>query len=302
MTTKINLLIVLSLLCVGLISCGEPEVPAIGEAPSEEPTPTPTPTPLPDGVDADIPENAALFFRLGSRWEGYSEQTPFEKWQGCELANSPTPMPGSPSTASCQLTIPEGQMYHSDIEFKMGTRFPELCPVIEFQPYYYRRSTAAISMIDDDGDTNTPEVQSGGYIPPGKEDRIDCQNGKVKECWGGAAPSMLEKFPEDRFKYFLTLGHQQTTFVLKSENSLRYYGGYNVNYLVTNDLNPADRLVTETSTSDLKERVSNTYRDHNVRCKNYWGETLFSLTIIISDENMDGAESGTAHDDYPDWN
>ena len=94
MTTKINLLIILSLLCAGLISCGEPEVPALVEAPSEEPTPTPTPTP-PSEVDADVPADAAVYFRVGSRWQGYSDSSPFQSWGGCELATTPSPVPCS---------------------------------------------------------------------------------------------------------------------------------------------------------------------------------------------------------------
>lgn len=272
-------------------------MPEVVEAPSEEPPPTSP------GVDSDIPENAALYFRVGSRWQGYGESTPFQNWGGCELATTPSPVPGSPATLNCSVTIPEGQLYYSDIEFKMGTRFPEYCPVISFRPYYYRRSDAAISSVDHDNDPDTPNQESGGYIPPGSETPIDCSGlAKTKECWGGAAPAFVEKFPENTGYMTVTAGKLQQKWVVKSENELRTYGGEDVNYLITNDLNVADRAATVTDTSESKERVGGTFRDYRVSCNNYWAEELYSLRIIISDENMDGAESGTAHDNYPDWN
>lgn len=296
MTTNKYLLVILSLLCIGLISCGEAEVPGIIEEPSQEPTPTPTPTPTPPppgSVDTDIPTNAGLYFRLEIKWETSGDKAPFESWAGCELPNSPTPLPDTPTEGVCNITIPEGQLYYSHLNFKVGTRYPQICPIMNFRPYYYVRSEKPL-VKDANGNP------TDGYLPPGEKDFIECSDGINPKCYGGAGPVMVKGFPDNTGSYFLTEFMQQASYELKSSNSVRHYNSYLVNYQVTNDLALVERA--NTVTSGLKERVQNTYNDYEVSCTNYWGEKLFSMVIVISDENMDGAESGTPHDNFPDWN
>ncbi|MGZ3770408.1 MAG: hypothetical protein ACXVCP_16165 [Bdellovibrio sp.] len=226
------------------------------------------------GVDP----TSILYIKLSSRWESAKDTDPFENWGNCSI----TPTSSGPSL-TCQLSIPEQQMFYSSIKFTVGTFKASECPVISFRPYYYKRS------------------EVNGYVPPGSSTALDCSKttGIDKQCYGGAGPTLITDFPDSKGQYFFPDVNANSDFILKSENSLRIYSNALVNYLITNDLSAAGRSTAGDPTTKT-ERVADSFKDYTVSCNNYWGETLYKITLIVSDENSKGALGGS-QDDYPDW-
>ncbi len=143
---------------------------------------------------------------------------------------------------------------------------------------------------------------SATYLPPdvtGPTGTIDCSVDKPPvKCFGGAAPTLITDFPKNNGRYFVTQFTPEANFDIKSENALRWYEGYPVNYLITNNLSAANRAMNVTG--GARERVADTFRDYYLSCRDNWGNTTHSLTVTIADEN-DDYPSGTHSDDYPDW-
>lgn len=247
--------------------------------------------------DSTVTSNTALYFRLGLKWEGVADSASFTDWaeDSGEACNISADSPLVDRSITCNFTVPEAQLYYSQLQFKMGTKTVASCPIIKFRPYYYQRSNLA--PVEDDpgtpGDDTAP-----GYIPPGEDTDYDCSKAEDPQCFGGAAPTLVPDFPENRGVYTLSHVAAESAYVLPAENTLRYYGGTLVNYLATNNLSSAARALSETGTAARKERVANTYVDYRVSCENYWGETLYDMTLKISDENFDDAGG---NDDYDDW-
>ncbi|MFV3407079.1 hypothetical protein [Bdellovibrio bacteriovorus] len=297
MKTALYLLLAFLFLAVSVISCSEePKELIPTDTPStENPTPTNPTIPVPEGV----PAGAFVYLQVGTRWESAAENAAFKNWKTCAVS------PSSPSTnIECEVTVPEAQLYRSAVEFKVGSLNPAYCPILSFRPYYYKRSdsypvTTPTGPVDENGVPT--DVTSGGYIPATAEansNALSCgANTNVKECFGGAAPHLIEEFPKSTGKYFLTSVATSSSYILPSSNSVRYYGSFRVNFMVTNNLSAADRQNAVLGT--VNERVADYFYDYEFECTSYWGERLFGITLTISDENWDS--SGGA-DDYQDWN
>lgn len=228
-----------------------------------------------------FPSDTYLYFTLGSQWESDAADAKFKDWGSCAVNST------SSNNIDCTVSIPEARLFFSKIKFNIGTENPTICPIITFAPYYYQRSSSAT------------------YLPPHKDaTEVDCSgiNGAAptdKYCYGGAAPTLVTDFPTNTGNYFLASVSPSKSYTLDSGNKTRYYGTYPVNYLVTNDLSSNGRTLSGDPLIRT-ERMPNTFQDYQATCSNYWGEVLYSISITVKDENMDGSD-GTTHDEYPDW-
>lgn len=244
-----------------------------------------SPTPLVDGVPADSP----LFMRLNLRWEASSESSPYEYFQACYL-NQGVPM------GTCTIKVPEARLFYSDVEFSVGTTDAVGCPIVHFQPYYYRRSNTT------------------GYYAPGVDKDTDCSKSRSeisKDCYGGAAPQIVSDFPKNTSLYFLSMLNTTASFKISSSNKIRSYSGRS-NMMLTNDLPygaDADAVTSTPATGRYLNVASGNaarlggdpdsyFTDYYISCENLWGETTREIKIMIEDENV---ENGINIDDYPDW-
>jgi hypothetical protein len=106
-----------------------------------------------------------------------------------------------------------------------------------------------------------------------------------------------------RSLYIITALGNQSEKVLFSESKLRRYSGFDVNYLVTNDL--TDRATTIdhlTNPGDPahKAYVGNTMVDWGVYCEDLWGRIQFGIKLTITDEDREDNDPD-AEDEYDDW-
>lgn len=266
-----NFILVLAIILSTVLSC------------SEEPQPLQQTT-LPsveEPVDSDISESAVLYLVFGTRWESEAAGG-FTKWVSCEI-----PANSVQTSKTCTVSVPEARLYFSSVQFKVGTKIAASCPILSFHPHYYRRS--------DSNAYRSPDMKAS-------DPALDCSGSRPveKRCYGGAAPIMVESFPENAGTYILTHVSASSSYEMVSSNSKRSYGTNAVNYMVTNDLLNRTTDQTDPLTSRYVD-TDNPFLDYRVYCANYWGEVTYAIDLVVSDENMDGAEGGTPHDDFPDW-
>ncbi|MEK2689376.1 hypothetical protein [Bdellovibrio sp. GT3] len=248
-----------------LISCGSPPAKEQSQAST-------TPN---DGTFSD---ETALYFKVSSKWMASDKITT----HGSCSISSLTPSTGVPF--ECEIKIPEGQMYHSDIDFTVGTKLNQLCPMIAFRPYVYR-----ISNRDDD------------YVPNLSEtgDFATCATTpNAIECFGGAMTQVLgASYPEFTFKFFMSALGESSAFTVPAENGLRYYSSTpkKKNYMVSNNMLTAAR-----GTNIAGTYVAGSMLDYQAICYDLWYHPVYTINLRLSDEDSDGSDGGIL-DEIQDW-
>lgn len=237
-------------------------------------------TDTPSADDAST-ESSPLYLNLISYYEGTTSAD--QKSAGSCIVPKNTVAGSTESNITCSVSIPEAQLYYSNLDFKIGTSDSNYCAIISFKPYYYLRSTSA---------TFKPY--------PSSTDVVDCTDPSLEaRCWGGAAPIIAPEFPKNFGTYFLPIAKSSTSYTLTSSNSRRQSNtdkSLTTNTNVTNNLPSALR---NTSDSNANYGGDGTFQDYVVECKNKWGENLYTITLTISDEDYE--ENGTPQDTYYDW-
>ena len=223
-------------------------------------------TPPVSGADSDT----VLYLRIASKWENGG---PGSTLDGCLVSSL-----SAQGEYTCSVSIPEGQLYYSDITFTYGTNKPALCSIISFTPYAYRRSN------------------NSAYFPPREEQSVDCSNPDTveKKCYGGAGPTMIEDYPKNDTHYFLPTVLTEMTETLPSENTTRWYGGRDVNYLTTNN------LVNRAASDAAREYVGGSMNDYYLQCLDIWAHPIYSIKLTISDQDTEAGEG--VEDEIDDWN
>jgi hypothetical protein len=219
--------------------------------------------------------DSPLYFQLGTRWEMDGDGV-YEIAKACEI---PRLAPRG-TIISCPISVPEAKLFYSNLKFLVGTTMSAVCPILNFSAYYYRRSNA----VD--------------FNPAGQDKDIDCSATAKDDnpiCYGGAAPSMFTDFPETNGRYFNTNLLSQATYMLPSENSIRWYGGNSVSYLASNVITDP----TSTLGGNVAAARQGEWHDYAVECTDMWNETLYKIDIYIQDENYDPATGGMDH--FKDW-
>jgi hypothetical protein len=231
----------------------------------------------PDEDDQFQSFTSPLYIQLGTRWE-LDTTGPFEV-ASTNICKIPA-MASSPATATCTFKVPEAKLYYSNLKFLVGTTMASVCPLLFFHPYYYRRSANA------------------AFKPPGFTVSVNCSGtagAKNKLCYGGAAPSILDDFPDNTGRYFNTNILSEQSFSLASANSIRWYGSSRVSYLAASDNSTPASIVN----GDVDDARTGEWYGYNVSCQDMWGETLYNIDITIEDENWD--PNSTGNDDFTDW-
>lgn len=250
-----------------LIGACTPEKKTLLEAPSVPP------------VEEDTQYSAAnslLYFKVGTRWEGNAggDLDLAENDGNCEIASSAN----KGDAKTCVVRIPEAKLFYSSINYIIGTTNPAKCPIIDFQPYYYRRSDEA------------------NFRPEGQTADVNCSTSATSDnklCYGGSAPKLVTGFPENTGTYFITSLGKVAIFDLASENSIKWYGGAMVNYLVTNNL----VATASTEVSNGPRARAGQWHNYVATCLDVWYEPQFKITVKIHDENFDD----TGSDHFQDW-
>jgi hypothetical protein len=237
-----------------------------------------TSIPTPSEDDPLQTVDSPLYVQLGTRWE-MDTTGAYELNASCEIPK----LAPLGTTKNCTFTVPEAKLFYSNLKFLIGTTMASSCPLIHFSPYYYRRSNVAT------------------FRPEGETADIDCLPATKPDnpkCFGGAAPAMLDDFPENRGRYFNTTLTGQQNFDLPSENSTRWYGGLRVNYHATNNITDPTSSLNDNSAM-ARTGLPLEWIDYSVVCTDIWNEMQFQINFIIEDENWDPGGAGL--DNFPDW-
>lgn len=268
---------VLSLVLVGLmlaLGCSPVTGGDSGGQASVDPTPTPTPVATPDPATL-----SPLKFAVATAWD--DAPTDFQTHKVCEV---PPATPRGGPVPDCTLSIAEARLFYSSTRFTISTDRPDVCRALTFIPYYYPRSL----------DPN--------YVPPGETSAPGCDKPLLErdpKCWGGAGVYIIPDFPRNGGLTMLTYASNSFSETVESEFKLRHYGGARVNYLITNDL--TDRNTVITPVDEPKTYLGgDLMQDYEVRCEDQWGFLWYTMKIIISDEDYEGADNHV-EDEYENW-
>lgn len=229
--------------------------------------------------------DAPLYVEVTSAYENTTKTVA----QGeCTFASTDTPGPAA--TKTCTINIPELTLFYSDLTFNVGTASDSICSQVSFVPFYYKRSSA----ID--------------YSPLGdNSDDKDC-TGPADDiaCWGGAGPTLIgTTFLKSPGLYFLPSNTLNFPYVIKSSNTIRKTStepSFLTNANVANNLAIVDRAATlDKDLGDNVSYVGNTMSDYQATCLDPWGNSLYHMNIIISDDDTVVDPVDDAVDSFWDW-
>lgn len=240
---------------LGLAQCSNITTPSED---SDDPTATPTPTPTPE---ADY-----LFkVNLSSTWETGS--TTVTSLGTCTIDDDST---AGGAVNLCTITVPEGQLYFSKLKFSL-TVADESCDLVNFRPYWYRRSDAA------------------GFTPAGTSTPIDCDAPLLKDrpigCFGGAARELAPSFPVNTGLIYFTESGGTVEVELSSGNTIRQSASEGIdNRWAAND------KVDTTDATGWDDYVASSTQHYEYMCRDKHYEPLYLLRIIIDEINPNASD------------
>ncbi|MBI4402654.1 MAG: hypothetical protein HY537_00745 [Deltaproteobacteria bacterium] len=227
------------------------------------------------GGGANAPAGTTVFsVTVSSRWEGAADAT---VQKVCTVTNS-DPVG---STVSCTTTIPEAELYYSDLIFDINVT-SGFCELVRFRPYIYLAST---SNSFDSYWANTTIDCSVADIPAG--------------CYSGAGIGMAPGFPTNFGTYFTSASGLQKTYTATAANTYRQsVSGSISNRWTSNTL--IDRN-TNCSSVGSGDGYAGFYQDWQVLCDDKWNERQYGMTLYIADEDQPGVSISDGHNDMAAW-
>ena len=121
-----------------------------------------------NSTSEEVTVTSPLYILVSTQYDGTpGEGTPVLSHGLCNI----DPDNLAANNITCNITIPEGLLFYSKMFLTVGTGRKDLCPRVEFYPYYRKFSTNA------------------AYIPPGADatQEVDCSlSSTVAGCYNGA--------------------------------------------------------------------------------------------------------------------
>ncbi len=204
----------------------------------------------------------------------------------CTIASGTLPTDAA-ANATCNIQIPELQMYYSDIEFTISTNSETTCSYISFVPFQFRRSNSATFRNDSD------------------ETDVDCSGGNPtdKYCYGGAAKFLLglkDQYPKSEGLYFIPGANLRTTYTLPSSDTNRADDPHiSVRKNNTNVANSFGVSPAATIAAGEVNYLGGSLTNYTFSCSDRWGETQYSWTLILGDDDTPG--TAVSIDNFYDW-
>lgn len=236
-------------------------------------------TPAPAPVSTAKPFALQLFTKFDGK--DYVNQLTFLETGTTTCAATP-----SSPTPTCTVVVPEGRLYFSSMHYQFSW-LASSCRLLIFQPYYYRSSNSA------------------GYVPPGSQDPIDCSATPIPAtCWGGAAPGLVDGFPNKTSIIYLP---DETDLTTPVSAHLTLDSAYSINALSNrrsvNDL-AAGKVGTNFDATDLggagDAYLANTYVNYQFMCRDNWYDPdTYVINLYIKDE--DSKSGNTVVNDFYTW-
>jgi hypothetical protein len=256
-----------------LVSCGEPPKKTT-ESSSSSPV-------------GNLGDDTALYISVSTLWESVTDTADAQVHKTCSISSlAPTG-----TTITCDAIVPEGQLHYSKVLYAVGTKMSSVCPIVSFYPYYYLRSSAS------------------NFNPPGEDatTTVDCSDKdkrKVgKQCWGGAAPQIIDGFPTNTGWYHISAGGLSKTYTLEAENTLRWDSNKDgpKNFLTSNNMPAAARNnnIAGKYSVDPSDATFTKMHDYYVVCEDLWAHPIYSIKLNLWDEDTKGQDG--VLDEVEDW-
>lgn len=188
------------------------------------------------------------------------------------------------NNVSCTVKIPEGDLHYSNTKLTVGSSLASMCPRVVFRPYVRR--------IGDATDTT--------FTPPGADADVDCTDPEESKCWAGAALDINEDFPKHWGWWFPTQAIASNVYTVKSawEKDDRMGNTHVANNLT---LRTADVVENGITYYDYEAATGVEFYDYQVFCQDSYERTLFSITMIIADDDTPTLDPDVVNDEWYDW-
>jgi hypothetical protein len=237
-----------------------------------------------ESSEAPATDGSPLYLYLQTKYESADIYSTFDT---CIIASTVSAGTAD-STKDCTFSVPEVQMYYSDLKIVIGTNSSTTCKLISFTPYHFLRSIDPAFLETADGVST------------------DCSPGKYgsnADCWGGAAVGFLgSSFPQSRGKYFLAEDKIEENYTSLSANKLRLANGFDAHYR-TNRVVANNLADTATGVSVFGTHyISNSMVDYSATCQDELGYVKYRINLLIEDDDGDATSDpdGTIND-ITDW-
>lgn len=200
------------------------------------------------------------------------------------------------STTTCEIAIKEAQLHYTTLTFKYGGGGSSVCPLLYFYPYYYIKSTAASFdpfFGSTDASLDCSEATNGTNVLEWPE-----------ECLGGSLNLITGAERSLAYYSFLDTSTQMVSMQfmsphVKNKDASGKIYDYRTNLSLTNN------LVTRSSDIVVSSKKlyysADSFNDYTWTCNDLWGNVLYTLKLILSDEDEKDDNSETSKDTYYDW-
>jgi len=234
----------------------------------------------PSSGSTTTPTDAPLYLQLIGHWEN-SSNVSFTN-STCYVPNGTA----SGSTITCTITVPEGTLHYSDVDFVVGSNSSTTCSQVSFYPYYFQRSNLA------------------AYTPSGASAPIVCNLTRSlndPNCYSGAAKSLVPDFPTYTGIYFVPGSSLEATYTLESSNSLGATLTDDLAVISTNTnvANCYSGIGTIPANLDF---VAASIADYRIYCTDAYDKPKYTivLTLVDTDDSTTSVYDGLL-DDFWDW-
>lgn len=244
--------------------------------------------------DSSVPSGSPLYLIVKSTLDGTEDAV--VRTSNCHIPEGTAignPGTGLPAAAygTCSVSVPELTLFHSKLDFTVGTNSASVCEKVIFYPFFYTRSLASVPQTN----SSTP---------------LDCSNFPAPAtCYGGAAPEIVPGFPLNIGAFHLPAENLKANYELKSIDKRRATD-FAFSLVTTNaDVANAGFSAIGGDLPDVSVPGSDDIiydfslaknPDYVVACEDKWGTAIYTLTLTITDE--DSTSGGFVFDHIWDWN
>jgi len=239
-------------LIIGMVGCGKLDTP-LSAGGSAGVGITTTTIPVVFSVD------------VGTSWEsGTGTNSTVSPWGTCSISTTD-------STKTCPtISIPEGQLYYSNLVINASVTNKAECAVFAFAPYYYQMSNQANFF------PSFPLFAYSAFTA------LDCSAIPTPiGCFAGPATKIVPSFPTNTWVYYLPSTDPVLNWSIDSANKVRQDQNLDPgNRWTTNDL-----LTKTSSYYDVQGNmvyVSNSMQDYSFQCRDTFGDIKHSMTLTLA--------------------
>jgi hypothetical protein len=201
---------------------------------------------------------AGLYFTVTSAWD--STPTALVDQVACSIPLNAVPG----STMTCNLTMPEGQLYFSNLALTIGSADLNLCKEVIYYPYGFLASA-----VDTYTQSKFGAVQA----------QQTCLTAPSTACYDGAAVTQFPTYPLLTNVAMETASAYETTYTVPSPFSLMELTNTSSANFITNKA--ANDTAVNTAGTTLQTYVAGSMQGYRAECRDEYYELIYSIDFVL---------------------